>query len=84
VASGGHAADLEGGRDDTAPEGQIVADHLDPQQHLLEVARYGDLLHGVGEFAAFDPDSNCPSGVVAGDEVYAGADQLGDVRSRIY
>ena len=84
MAGDGHAANLEGGCGDAAPEGQIIANHLDPGEHFLEVAGDGDLLHRVGQLASFDPNSNCPSGVIAGDEVHAGADQPGDVRQRIY
>jgi hypothetical protein len=55
VAGDGHAADLEGGSHDAVAEGEVIADHLDPQQHLFEVARDGDLLDRIGELTWFTP-----------------------------
>ena len=65
-------------------EGQGVPDHLVPEQHLREVASHGDLLYRIGERSSLDPEPHRPPRVVAGDEVDARADQLGDVRPRIY
>ena len=74
----------QAGQGDVRVEGQGVPDHLDPEQHLLEVAWDGGLFHRIGQLAAFDPEAHSAAGIVAGGEVHAGADQLGDVRSRIY
>ena len=47
----GHAADLEGGGDDAVAEGQVVADHLDPEQHLFQVPERGILEGCLGKCA---------------------------------
>lgn len=84
VTGDGHLADPEGGCHDAAPEDQVVSDHLDPEHHLLEIARDGDLLDRIGHLPLIDPEPHSATGLIAGDEVPAGADQLGDVRRRIY
>jgi len=84
VAGDGHAADLESRRDDAVAEGQVVADHLDPEQHLLEVAGHGDLLDWIGQFPFLNPEPDRPSGVIACHKVHAGADHLGDVKAPIH
>ncbi len=44
VAGDADAADFDGWSDDAVAEGEVVADHLDPEKQLLEFARHGDFL----------------------------------------
>ena len=74
----------QAGQGDVRVEGQGVPDHLDPEQHLLEVAWDGGLFHRIGQLAAFDPEAHSAAGIVAGGEVHAGADQLGDVEAGVH
>ena len=57
---------------------QIVADHLDTEKHLLEIAGHRDLLDGIGEFSVLNPDSARAARVIAGHAVDAEADQFGE------
>ena len=36
---------------------QVVPDHFDRHEHVLEVSRDRDLLDGVGKFSVFGPDA---------------------------
>src|SRR5262245_26606480 len=47
-------------------------------EHVAQVAGDGDLLHRVPDLSALHPVARRAARVVAGDEVYAEADQLGD------
>src|SRR5260370_621533 len=65
----GHAFNAHGGRGAGASEDEVVADGCDVAVHVLEVAGYGDLFDGVGEFAVLDPDPAGPLRVVAPDDL---------------
>ena len=79
-----HAADLDGGRGNALAEGQVVAHHLDPEQHLLEIAGHGELFHWIGQLVLFYSESDCAPRVIPGDEIHARADQLRDVETLLY
>src|SRR5262249_1736864 len=75
--------DVEGGRRSLVAELEVPAYHLDVLHHLPEVAGDGDLLHGIREFAAFDPESHGAARVIAGREVDAEPYELRDVESPV-
>src|SRR5438270_10509381 len=81
-SSDGHAVDAEGGGGRGRAEDQVRADRTDVLVHVLEVARDGDLFDGVGELTVLDADAGGALRVVAGDQVYAKAHDLGDIKAR--
>src|SRR4051794_26724457 len=72
--------DAHGRRIDAVAEFQIVG-----RRHRLEyrqqVAGDRHLAHRIGDLAVLDPEAGGAAAVVAGDTVYAGADQVGDVEA---
>ena len=84
MAGDGHAADLEGGGDDAVAEGQVVADQLDVEQDLLEVAGQGDFLYRLGQLTLSDPKADRAPRIVACDEADTRADQLGHVEAGVH
>ena len=50
----------------------------DGAQHIAQITCDGDFVDGMGDFAVFDPEARCASGIVACVRVDCGADQRGD------
>src|SRR5208282_3480996 len=63
---------------------EIVADHLDAGHHVFQVARDGDFIHRIGEFAVLNPYSARAPRIIPGDHVHAETDDLGQVQSMLY
>src|SRR5438105_3852999 len=76
----GHAQCRRGRR---AAELQVAAHRVHVAQHLLEVAGDRHLVDGVNEPAPLDPLPGRALRVVAGDEVHAEADEVGDVEAAL-
>src|SRR5438552_6217406 len=81
LSRNGHAINTDGRGSHGAAELQVAADFGDVIEHLLEIAAYGDLFYGIGEFSVFNPNAAHASGEVAGHQVYAKAQKLGHVES---
>ena len=62
-------------------EFEVAGNFRDVEQHVFEVAGDGDLLDGIGELSAGDPQSAGAAREVASDEVHAEAHQLGNVET---
>ncbi len=78
-AADGELADLERGRGRAAAEFEVVAHHLDVQQHLQQIAGHVDLAHRVRDPAVLDPETGRALREVAGGDVRAEAHELGQV-----
>src|SRR5208282_208125 len=60
---------------------EVVADHLDAGHHIFQVARDGDFIHRIGEFAVLNPYSARAPRIVPGNHVHAETDGLGQVQT---
>src|SRR5262245_20807983 len=78
VPGDGHALDENRAAGAAAAHHDVVADGADAAEHVAQVAGDGDLLHREADLAALDPVAGGAARVVAGDEVDALAEQLGD------
>ena len=61
-----------------AAELQVVADFGDVEQHVFQVAGDRDLFDRKGQFAVLDPQAAGAAREIAGDQVHAEAEKLGD------
>jgi len=84
VASNGHPVDQDRTAFVRTAREHVASDGGDGAEHVAQIACDGDFLDRVADLTAFDPEAGCATRVIAGDEVDARADQLGDVKPRIY
>src|SRR5262249_47652431 len=78
AARDGHVVDEDRAAALRAAHDDVAADRSDAAIHVLEIARHGDLLDRKGDLAVLDPVTGRAARIVAGDEVYAVAERLGD------
>src|SRR5580765_6147853 len=78
VSRDGHVVDQDRAAGTAAAHQHVAADRGHALEDVAQVAGDGDLLHRVADLAAFHPVAGGAARIVAGDEVDAVAEQLGD------
>src|SRR4051794_23744044 len=81
MATDRHLRDQNGGGGDGAAKIEVGSDGAQVDEHLLQISRDGDLGYRIRELAVFNPQPGGAGGIIAGDGVGGGADQLGDIKS---
>src|SRR5215204_7035776 len=67
---------------DSVAEFQIVGGR-ERGEHVVQVPGYSDFAHRITAFALLDPKAGSAAAVVAGNDIGAGADQVGDIEALI-
>src|SRR3954471_2249827 len=78
LSRNGHVVDQDRAGRAAAAHQHVAADRADALEHVSQITGDGDLLHRIADLAAFDPVAGGAARVVAGDEVDAVAEELGD------
>ena len=61
--------------------GKIGTDGFEVEQHILQLARDGDLGYRKCQFAVSNPKTGCAAGIIPGHDINTETDQFGDVET---
>src|SRR5579862_2026979 len=64
-----------------ATEFEITSNFGDVEKHFFQVSGNGDFFHGISQFAAGNPHTRSPTGIVAGHEIGAVSEELSHVQA---